>query len=95
MHQGVKQAMNVTVSKPSKALRICDADGVPVSTAFEERIVVRDHFAKQLGGVVVSFRDSVCVVLLRWLFVFMGFLIVSGVALLSLWLLWFVSLVVS
>ena len=44
------------------------------------------------GGVVVSFRDSVCVVLLRWLFVFMGFLIVSGVALLSLWLLWFVSL---
>ena len=40
----------------------------------------------------MSFRDSVSVVLLAWLFVFMGCLIVTAVALLSLWLLWFVSL---
>ena len=59
MHTGVKQAMNATVSKPVKVLRICNSDGFLVSTAYEERIVVRDHFAKQLDGTVISFEELI------------------------------------
>jgi len=45
--------------KVHKMTRILDADGVPSIDPMSEKVIVRDHFAKHLGGSVVSFESLI------------------------------------